>query len=120
MILAKSAGFCYGVERAVKLARDTAGERGTCWMLGDIIHNSHVVEELDRLGVRRTDDPAARAEAYDEFQQALSEDPAFAFLCYIDASYVAVSGLSGIDGDTVLGHHGTGIFRNVAEWTIER
>lgn len=72
------------------------------------------------IRARRTDDPAARAEAYDEFQQALSEDPAFAFLCYIDASYVAVSGLSGIDGDTVLGHHGTGIFRNVAEWTIER
>ncbi len=59
VLLAKSAGFCYGVERAVKLARDTAAERGGCWMLGDIIHNSHVVEELDHMGVRRTDDPAA-------------------------------------------------------------
>ena len=59
VLLAKSAGFCYGVERAVKLARDTAAERGACWMLGDIIHNSHVVDELDRMGVRRTDDPAA-------------------------------------------------------------
>ena len=59
VILAKSAGFCYGVERAVKLARDTAAERGSCWMLGDIIHNSHVVDELDRMGVRRINDPAA-------------------------------------------------------------
>ena len=79
-------------------------------------------ERVDRalIRARRTDDPASRAAAYDEFQQALSEDPAFAFICYIDASYVAVSGISGIDGDTVLGHHGTGIFRNVEEWTIER
>ncbi len=59
VILAKSAGFCYGVQRAVELARSTAGETGGCWMLGDLIHNSHVVEELERCGVRKTADPAA-------------------------------------------------------------
>ena len=57
VILAQSAGFCYGVERAVKLAGTTAEERGSCWMLGDIIHNSHVVEELERRGAHRTEDP---------------------------------------------------------------
>ena len=41
VILAKSAGFCYGVERAVELAHKTAGEHGGCRMLGDLIHNSH-------------------------------------------------------------------------------
>ena len=50
VILAKSAGFCYGVERAVKLAEETAREKGGCAMLGSIIHNVHVVAELEALG----------------------------------------------------------------------
>ena len=56
--LAKSAGFCYGVRRAVELAQKTAEESGGCWMLGDLIHNSFVVEDLARRGVRKTADPA--------------------------------------------------------------
>ena len=52
VILAKSAGFCYGVERAVKLARQTAEEKGGCVMLGSIIHNANVVAELEQLGAR--------------------------------------------------------------------
>ena len=46
VILADSAGFCYGVRRAVDLAKKTAAEHSCCWMLGDLIHNTHVVEEL--------------------------------------------------------------------------
>ena len=56
VILAKSAGFCYGVERAVKLAEQTAREKGSCVMLGSIIHNAHVVQELEALGARQVDD----------------------------------------------------------------
>ncbi len=55
VILAKSAGFCYGVERAVKLARQTAEEKGGCVMLGSIIHNANVVAELEALGARQVD-----------------------------------------------------------------
>ncbi|MBQ8389977.1 MAG: bifunctional 4-hydroxy-3-methylbut-2-enyl diphosphate reductase/30S ribosomal protein S1, partial [Oscillibacter sp.] len=58
VILAKSAGFCYGVKRAVDLAETTAAESGSCWMLGDLIHNSHVVEDLARRGIRKTQDAA--------------------------------------------------------------
>ncbi|MCI8328331.1 MAG: 4-hydroxy-3-methylbut-2-enyl diphosphate reductase, partial [Oscillibacter sp.] len=53
VILAESAGFCYGVRRAVELARETAEKSGGCWMLGDLIHNSHVIDELKHLGVQR-------------------------------------------------------------------
>ncbi len=67
---------------------------------------------------RRTDNPEERAGAYDKFQEELSRDPAFAFICYIDADYVADSGIEGISPDTVMGHHGVGIFWNVNEWTI--
>ncbi len=56
VILAKSAGFCYGVERAVKLAEQTAREKGSCVMLGSIIHNAHVVQDLEALGTRQVDD----------------------------------------------------------------
>ena len=67
---------------------------------------------------RQSDDPEVRAEAYDKFQEELAKDPAFAFICYIDANYVAKSSIEGIDADTVMGHHGVGIFWNIADWTI--
>ena len=57
VLLARSAGFCYGVRRAVELAEETAAETDGCWMLGDLIHNAHVVEDLARKGVRKTADP---------------------------------------------------------------
>ena len=52
VILAKTAGFCYGVKRAVELAEKTACEQGGCVMLGSIIHNAKVVERLRCLGAR--------------------------------------------------------------------
>ncbi len=68
---------------------------------------------------RRSDDPAVRAEAYAGFQRALADDPAFTFICYIDADYVAKDTIHGVDPDKVLGHHGVGIFWNIIDWTIE-
>jgi 4-hydroxy-3-methylbut-2-enyl diphosphate reductase len=50
--LAKSAGFCYGVKRAVELAVKTAQEGAPCAMLGPVIHNSHVVALLEEQGMR--------------------------------------------------------------------
>ena len=57
VLLAESAGFCYGVKRAVELAQRTAEETGGCWMLGDLIHNAHVVEDLSGRGVKKTTEP---------------------------------------------------------------
>lgn len=69
---------------------------------------------------RQSEDPAVRKEAYHKFQQELAKDPAFAFICYIDANYVASSAIQGISPETVMGHHGVGIFWNVHEWTISK
>ena len=41
--VAKSAGFCFGVNRAVDLVEKTAMERNAVATLGPIIHNRHVV-----------------------------------------------------------------------------
>ena len=67
---------------------------------------------------RQTNDDGLRAENYKNFQIALAENPAYTFFCYIDAVYVADSNLKGIAADTVLGHHGVGIFWNVTQWTM--
>lgn len=79
-------------------------------------------EMVDRylIEARQSDDTGVRAEAYDKFQVELANDPAYAFICYIDANYVADARIQGIDPDTVMGHHGVGIFWNVAEWIIEK
>ena len=47
--LAKSAGFCYGVKRAVEMAEETAMAGGAV-LLGPVIHNDHVVARLEREG----------------------------------------------------------------------
>jgi len=52
VIQAQSAGFCYGVERAVRMAEEAAAAGG-CVMLGSIIHNDSVVRRLETLGARQ-------------------------------------------------------------------
>ncbi len=69
---------------------------------------------------RQSDSPAVRAAAYDRFQTELAADPPYAFICYVDADYVASSALKGIAPDTVMGHHGVGIFWNVTQWDLNR
>lgn len=67
---------------------------------------------------RQSSDSEVRKAAYAKFQEELANDPAFAFICYLDANYVAKSSVNGIAADTIMGHHGVGIFWNVREWTM--
>ena len=50
--LAKSAGFCFGVSRAVELVEQAASSGKKVATLGPIIHNRHVVARFESLGVR--------------------------------------------------------------------
>jgi len=50
--LAKTAGYCFGVKRAVNLAIETGKTRGNVYTLGPIIHNSHVIKKLEESNVR--------------------------------------------------------------------
>ncbi len=52
IILAKSAGYCFGVRDAVNAAYDVSKEYGEVYMLGDIVHNENVVEDLEKNGVK--------------------------------------------------------------------
>lgn len=71
------------------------------------------------IQARQSEDEAVRTEAYAQFQEELAKDPAYAFICYIDADYVSKDRVKGIAPDKILGHHGVGIFWNITEWTIE-
>ena len=52
VILAKSAGFCFGVRRAVELAQQVAQSGQPYVMLGPVIHNDHVIADLEAQGGR--------------------------------------------------------------------
>ena len=53
ILLAKTAGYCFGVRRAVDTALELAEKhRGKCriYTLGPLIHNQHVIDELESKG----------------------------------------------------------------------
>ncbi|OON99702.1 MAG: 4-hydroxy-3-methylbut-2-enyl diphosphate reductase [Epulopiscium sp. Nele67-Bin004] len=54
IIVAKSAGFCFGVQRAVDMAYKTAGQKNT-FTLGPLIHNDAVIEDLRNRGIGLVD-----------------------------------------------------------------
>ena len=50
--IAKDAGYCFGVRDAVNMAYDTSKTHGDVYMLGDIVHNEKVVEDLSKVGTK--------------------------------------------------------------------
>ena len=55
-IVAKSAGFCFGVSRSVDMAQKML-EDGKAYSLGQLIHNDDVVEYLSKRGLKVIDSP---------------------------------------------------------------
>jgi len=59
ILLAKDAGYCFGVRDAVNLAQESGQKYESVFMLGDIVHNEDVVNDLSKSGsivVKRLDD----------------------------------------------------------------
>jgi len=50
ILVAKDAGYCFGVRDAVNLAQKSGQEYEAVYMLGDIVHNESVVAELNKSG----------------------------------------------------------------------
>jgi len=50
--VAKYSGFCFGVRFAYEKAMGQAEKGSNVVMLGDIVHNEHVVERIDKAGVK--------------------------------------------------------------------
>lgn len=56
--LAQSAGFCFGVNRAVEIVYKLVAENKKVCTLGPIIHNPDVVKDLEAKGVRTVNSPS--------------------------------------------------------------
>lgn len=64
IILAKTAGFCFGVDRAVNLVYDLVNKGEKVCTLGPIIHNAQLVDDLKSKGVKIIDDVSQSPEGY--------------------------------------------------------
>ena len=53
--VARDAGYCFGVRDAVNLAYDSAKTHGEVYMLGTIVHNERVIEDLAKVGAKVVD-----------------------------------------------------------------
>lgn len=51
--LAGEVGFCFGVRRAIHLTRQVLDEPGPVYILGDLVHNRNVTDELEAKGLRK-------------------------------------------------------------------
>ena len=58
IILAEKAGFCFGVDRAIKLIEKLVSEGKKVATLGPIIHNQQVIDDLSSRGVQVVDSPS--------------------------------------------------------------
>ena len=57
IVLAKTAGFCFGTDRAVKIVNDLISQGKKVCTLGEIIHNEKVVSDFSKAGVRIVSSP---------------------------------------------------------------
>ncbi len=62
VIVAKTAGFCFGVDRAVQSVYDLTEKGEKVCTLGPIIHNAQMVEKLQKIGVFAVSDPSETPE----------------------------------------------------------
>lgn len=51
--IAKSAGFCIGVKRALDIAVKTSQSNNNVFMLGDIVHNQEVIKTIKKSGIKK-------------------------------------------------------------------
>ena len=57
IIIGEKAGFCFGVERALRIARESRDQnQEPVYILGALIHNPRVIAELERQGVQTISD----------------------------------------------------------------
>ena len=52
VVIGKMAGFCAGVENAVKKAEECIKEKENVYCLGELVHNKQVIEELEKKGMK--------------------------------------------------------------------
>ena len=55
IVVAKHAGLCSGVKRAIEIAEDTVSKNEKTYVYGQLVHNERVIEDLKKKGIRFVD-----------------------------------------------------------------
>ncbi len=53
LCLAKQSGFCFGVKRAIKIAKEEAGKYNNVYIKGDLVHNEKVSKDIENMGIKK-------------------------------------------------------------------
>lgn len=64
IIIAKTSGFCFGVNRAVETVNNLLSQGKKVCTLGEIIHNSYVISDFERKGVKVINSPSETPAGY--------------------------------------------------------
>lgn len=86
---------------------------------GNYTHYSNPAVDEWLGAARASYDPAVRKHAYNQFQQAWSDNPAYIMVAYLDGNYVADKKVTGLSTERVLGHHAVGVMWNVEDWDMQ-
>ncbi|MBQ1472106.1 MAG: ABC transporter substrate-binding protein, partial [Eubacterium sp.] len=78
-------------------------------------------KKIDKIlaEARSTNKTKDRKALYGDFLEEMTKQMPYSFIAYVDADYAVRKDITGITPDTLLGHHGVGIFWNIADWDIE-
>lgn len=84
-------------------------------------YTSYSNEKIDQIlsDARHTEKDGERKRLYQEFQSEMTKAMPYTFIAYVDADYAIKKNITGITEGTTLGHHGVGVFWNIAKWKIE-
>ena len=85
---------------------------------GDDNYTYYSNKNIDRIltKARKITNGSTRTKLYKDFQTEMAKDMPYTFIAYVDANYVIKDGIKGITEKTLLGHHGVGVFWNIAKW----
>ncbi len=87
---------------------------------GNYTYYSNPAVDEALAAARSSYDPAVRKAAYDRFQEAWADTPAYIMVAYLDGNYVGNKKVTGLSTERILGHHAVGVMWNIEDWDIQQ
>ena len=60
VLVAREVGFCFGVKRAINLTRQALAEKSDVFIVGDLVHNKAVIQDLEERGLQQVEEYTER------------------------------------------------------------
>ncbi|MCA1596244.1 MAG: 4-hydroxy-3-methylbut-2-enyl diphosphate reductase [Chloroflexi bacterium] len=55
VLVAREVGFCFGVKRAINLTKQALAEKNNVFIVGDVVHNKAVIQDLESRGLTQVE-----------------------------------------------------------------